>query len=431
MRTLFAALMLGALWTMVACTSAGENDTATPTVEQITALAETAVPSPTRLPSPEPTASEPLPLMIWFPDTLAPLDNGDAAELLSSQISGFQNANDDIFIDLRLKKASEVGGVMSTLRAAAPVAPGALPDLTLMRRADLLSAQQSGLIQPIDERALPGVIDNYPVAVNALGRADGTLFGVPYMIDVRHLALYAPAPIPQLSFEDVFIREIGYVFPAGRVSSMSDTFLAQYRAASEVIDTTALPIDLDALQTVFSFYDTAVSAGLIDPSIVDFTQITDYTNALRTGNISAGVVTSSIYLQLVRDNADLTYAPIPTESGELATVLDGWMWVLTTTDTARQARALRFVNWMLDTDRQDAYGQAVDLLPAQRTALRQWENEDYATFVESLLDAAALPIAETQDGAAARILQSAFTSVINGTRTPTQAVNDVVTQLPE
>ncbi len=430
MHKLLVGLLISVLGGISAC--AGGTTTLVPlTVERSAAQLATDTSQPTRLPSPEPTTASAQPLVIWFPDALAPLDSGDAAELLSAQISAFQNAFSDVFVELRLKRTGDVGGVMSTLRTAAPVAPGALPDLTLMRRADLISAQQSGLIHPISDDALPGVFANYPAAVEALARVEGALFGVPYMIDVRHLALRADAPITALSFDDVFTRELSFVFPAGRVTSMSETFLAQYRAARAEPSDLLLPIDLDALFVVFTFYDEAVTQGLISPTVTDFTQSADYLMGLSEGEISAGVVTSSSFMRLQRSNARLTYAPIPTESGELVTVIDGWVWVLTTADAARQTRALRFVNWMLDADRQSTYGQAADLLPAQRTALRQWDDVGYVTFIENLLDAAAPPIIEAQEGAAARILQSAFTSVVNDARTPAQAVNDVITQLPE
>src|SRR5262245_10748695 len=85
----------------------------------------------------EATARVPVTLNVRLPEPLAPIDNQDAADLLSEQISAFQAANDDIVVDFRLKKAQDVGGIMATLKAANLVAPGALPDLTLLRRSDM------------------------------------------------------------------------------------------------------------------------------------------------------------------------------------------------------------------------------------------------------------------------------------------------------
>ena len=92
--------------------------------------------------------------------------------------------------------------------------------------------------------------------------------------------------------------------------------------------------------------------------------------------------------------------------------------------------ALRFVNWMLDVDRQGRYNQAIFMLPSQRTALRQWEDSDYAAFVDALLNNATLPLSETTSGVTARAIQSALATVISGQRDAEQAAQDVITQLP-
>ena len=69
-----------------------------------------------RVPTPTPAAVEteesitPRTLHIWWPEPLASVNDEDAAEVLSAQISGFQNANPDVLIDFRLKAVATVGG---------------------------------------------------------------------------------------------------------------------------------------------------------------------------------------------------------------------------------------------------------------------------------------------------------------------------------
>src|SRR5262249_48641317 len=120
---------------------------------------------------------------------------------------------------------------------------------------------------------------------------------------------------------------------------------------------------------------------------------------------------------------------IPTVSGEPTTVVDSWMWVLTSTDSVQQTAAMRFLNWMQDADRQGAFNQSIDMLPSQRTALREWESPNYAAFVDTLLNNATMPLTESASGIAARAIQSALASVINGQRSAEQATQDVMTQL--
>lgn len=380
--------------------------------------------------TPEATAFTPMTLDIWWPEPLAPIDNQDAADLLSEQISAFQAANHDVTVEFRLKKAQDVGGIMSTLRAASLVAPGALPDLTLLRRSDLLSAVQAGLVMPIDERAENALLDNlYPMA-GALGRLNDRLYGLAYNLEIQHLA-YQPTLTPpdRWTFANVLDRRFAFVFPAGRANSLSDVFLAQYRAATGTRESSSLVVEAQPLRELFRFYEQAVTDQVVDPIVLEYIQPDDYGSGLAQGDIAAGVVTSSLYLKLTAAGAKLDFAAIPTVSGEAATVLDGWMWVLTSADAERQALALRFLNWMMDVDRQESYNGAISMLPSQRTALRQWEDADYAAFVDTLINNATLPLSDSAGGTTARLIQSALASVISGQRSAEQATQDVIAQM--
>ena len=92
----------------------------------------------------------------------------------------------------------------------------------------------------------------------------------------------------------------------------------------------------------------------------------------------------------------------------------------------RQARALRFLNWMLDADRQRQYAEIVHMLPSQRTALRQMPDTAYVDFVNTLLANATLPLAQSESGAAARAMQNALASVLSGQHTADDATREVM-----
>ena len=418
-----------AVWILAACAPQAVQPTeiastvtiGTPTLPAATLAAPATV---------EVTEPVTLTLNIWWPEPLAPIDNQDAADLLSEQISAFQAANHDVTVEFRLKKAQDVGGVMSTLKAASLVAPRALPDLTLLRRSDMLSAAQAGLIMPIDERAEAAILDNFQPMVNALGRMNDRLYGLPYNVEVQHIAYQAAlAPLTRWSFSDVLTNKIAFVFPAGRANSLSDVFLAQYRDATGTRESSALSVDADQLRELFQFYEQAVAEQLIDPIVLEYILPDDYRGGLATGDIPAGIVTSTLYLKMMEGGAKLGYAPIPTQSGQPATLIDGWMWVLTSADSEQQAIAMRFLNWMLDVDRQGRYNQAISMLPSQKTALRQWEDPGYASFIDTLLTNAGLPLTDSTGSATARVIQSALASVISGQRTAEQATQDVINQL--
>jgi ABC-type glycerol-3-phosphate transport system substrate-binding protein len=163
--------------------------------------------------------------------------------------------------------------------------------------------------------------------------------------------------------------------------------------------------------------------------VLDYSAPTNYTRDLAAGAISTAVVTSSQYLDMLADGQELDYGLIPTLTGQPATVLNGWMWVLTTPDVDRQTLAVAFIEWMLGGERQSEYNQAIHMLPSQRATLRRLDDAAYAQFVGRLLENATLPLTESQAGSAARGLQNALTAVLLGARTAEEATQEMVEQL--
>jgi ABC-type glycerol-3-phosphate transport system substrate-binding protein len=382
----------------------------------------------------------PTTLHVWWPEPLAPVDDEDAADLLSAQISAFQNANPTVLVDFRLKSVSdvvgqEIGTLMSTLRTAAGVAPSALPDLTLIRRADLLAAAQAGLLQPL--RTPPAILNDLHPVVAELGSAEGETYGLAYMVDVEHLAFLDNTETPtRWRLDDVIDSEFTYVFPAGRVNTLSSVFLAQYldagqseTASQELLIGGELAIDENVLRSVYAFYEQAVETGVINPDVLEYITPRDYAVPLAEGELNAGVLNSTLYLTLRSQGAALDYAMFPTASGESATVADGWLWVLTTSDAGQQEAAMLFLNWMMGVERQERYSRAIHMLPSQRTALRGFSDTDYTEFVDGLLTRATLPLSDTGGGTPARIVQSGLAMVIGGQRTADQATREVIAQL--
>jgi ABC-type glycerol-3-phosphate transport system substrate-binding protein len=278
--------------------------------------------------------------------------------------------------------------------------------------------------------------DLHPV-IAELGSVDEQAYGLAYMVDVEHMAFLEGVETPgRWRFEDVLESEFAFVFPAGRVNTLSSVFLAQYldagqsqTASAELLLGGELAIDENVLRRVFEFYEAAVEEGVIEPEVLEYLTPTDYATPLVEGEINAGVVTSSLYLTLRAEGAALDYGLIPTSSGEAATVADGWMWVLTTPDAGQQEAAMLFLNWMMGVERQERYSRAVHMLPSQRTALNGLSDTDYAAFVDGLLTRATLPLSDTGGGTPARVMQSALAMVIGGQRTADQATREVIAQL--
>lgn len=397
--------------------------------------AVTQAATPTITPSPAPTETGPTRLSVWWPAPLAPLDNSDAVDILSEQISGFQVAQGNVIVELRWKNESDPGGILATLRTASPVAPGALPDLTLMRRADLVSAVQAGLIYPLEDRVSTAITgDLYAIAIE-LGTVGGQLYGLPYALETQHLA-YLPAETGDETaptdwrFSDILQANFAFVFPAAQATDLNSLVYTQYLAAGGTPPTGgAVTLNEEALLTTLNFYENALNQGLIDPAALNYSSSADYLTALVEGDIQAGLVESTRYLELVQAGVPLAFAPIPTQSGDPISEVDGWMWVLTTANTDRQALAARFLNWMLNANRQGEYNRTVNMLPSQRTAMQQWEDDAYLTFARELLSHGVLPLSDAEGGAFARAIQTALIAVLSGQDTAAEATQILIGQI--
>lgn len=423
----FAALACMAAL-LAAC--GGEAATTIEPLDAPTLLPPTPTPAPT--PTFLPTPAGPTALLVWWPEPLAPVGDVAAAAILSAQIEAFEQAHADIMIESRLKKPKDVGGIMETLRVASAVAPGALPDLTLLRREDLLVAVQSGLVQPLEGLVSSAILGSLYTAALELGQVNGQLYGLPYILDVNHIAYRGDFLSDEFAlFETVLARGRRFVFAAGNLNAISGVFLTQYLSAGGSLSDISLgEINPNALEAVLRFYEQAVAAGLVDPAVLTFASADDYVAALRDSTLDAGVVSSTVYLNLAADDPGLAFAPVPMQAGQPTTLLNGWLWVITTANADRKMMAAAFLEWMMEAGGQADYTEAIHMLPSQRAAMRQLDiNPLYVDFVTQLLGNAILLPPEIGSSPTARAMQNALAAVLSGQRSAEQAAQDVLNQL--
>ncbi len=375
-------------------------------------IAMTATPLPTPSPAPEQRT-----IRVWWPDELYPAEGSEAAAILQSQFDLFRQTYNSYAVEIRRKRSHGPGGILASLRTAAPVAPGALPDLTLMRREDLITAAQEGLIVPLDEW-IPADLSgsNLFSGVRALGEVDGVLYGIPYALNARHTLYRASVfDTPPQTFADVLQAETPYLFAAND-APVSWTVLLQYLAAGgQLVDGKgAATLSPDALQIVLEFYAEGEARGVFSPALLDYTQPQDYWNAFLSGEAHLVTVETQTYLS--QRDAVQSVAPsiIPTADGEPLTVLDGWMWVVTTPNPDHQRQALAFLSWMMRVSHQSAFSEAFGVLPSQVRALRLWEDRAYADFARALITTAIVFPEVRRNNVAAIALQNAVADVIKG-----------------
>lgn len=373
-----------------------------------------------------------LTLEIWLPDTLMPPDSA-AYDRLNNQITAFERAHPGIQVLMRVRLSSETGtaapgDLLYALRTSAAVAPGALPDLALLRRADLVAANGYRVLAPLDGFT----VSTYdaaamPPSVQALRLVDGDQVGIPYLIQVEHMA-YLDEPPAESSFDAFLAYGERFAFPAGRANALPRLFLAQYTdAVGPIAADGSTTLDAEGLRAVYEFYERAQADDLLPPEINTFASSTDYLVLLLDADLRAAAISSTLYLRVAAEfDNPIYYGPLPTFSGTPNTIVDGWLWAVTTRDGARAAAARLLLEWLFEPERQFLLAQTVPALPSQPAALRLWADEDYAAFVSGLLAQAALP--PDALSATGRALQTGLLGVLSGDRTAAQAVRDVIAQ---
>jgi ABC-type glycerol-3-phosphate transport system substrate-binding protein len=387
----------------------------------------------TPVPTDEVTPAVSANMVLWWPEALAPSDLPRATELLGQQIADFAISVDGgVDVEFRRKSYQDTGGILSTLRTAGTVAPGVLPDLTLIRRSDLASAVQDGVIHPLEGFVSSAIIGDLYDSALELGQVDGQIYGLPYTLDVLHLSYQSDETVPEWSFAAVLDSESAFVFPAGRVNGINNTFYLQYLDAGGTAPRSdgSMRLNEDALRTVLDFYEQAYTLGIVDGRVFEYASATDYKAALLTAEINMAVLDSTTYMDLIAEGVDLLSASIPTESGQAVSVVDGWMWVMTTDNTDRQELAASFLNRMMDTSSQREYAEAVHMLPSQRMALLDMAPDLVdVELMDSLLDNAVIPLPENAGGSVARAMQNALIAVLSGESTAEEAVQVVIEQV--
>lgn len=435
-------LLCTCLLILVACGGNDSNNSLEATETQI-------IPTPTQIgvdqPTPQPSDEAPPPematLRVWWPDTLAPVGNETVTQLLNRQFRDFeafieQAEDGNLEIDFRRKTISDVGGIMSTLRAARSVAPNALPDVTIVRRADLLTAVNEGLVQPLTGVASPSPIvisDLYDVGLS-LGQVNNDLYGLAYLLDVTHFTYLVddettPTTIMNWSFADVLTRETPFLFPALRANGVNSTFMSQYLANGGVIPTqdNNYAVRENVLLDTLQFYEQAAQATLIDNSVFNYVTSADYLELLSANEITQAIITSDRYFSLRLLNQEWNVAPIPTENGGNVALANGWMWVVVTSDPSRQALAIEFINWMMDASRQREYAEVIYRLPSQESALLNFDHTLLdVSIMDNLLNGAIIILPDNVGGTIARAMQDALIAVINGESTAEEATQAVL-----
>lgn len=377
------------------------------------------------------------PLLAWLPAPLISDESGDAFALLQEHTSAFSSGN-NIEVEYRIKEVGVAGGIMSSIRTASEVAPGALPDIALIRRRDFTPTQARQYLYSMETLFSSALISDLGIALEfgQIPQEGGiALYGLPYFFEV--LLAVSTQPLADealgLRFDDVLAQGATLLFPAARSTGLNQTFYLQYLAAGgSTSRDDVVTIDEDALFAVLEFYEQLVQMELIPVDDLSYQTPADYHAEFVSDTDSAkiAVFSSSEYLSMLDQHGiNLFPSNIPTASGESMSTRDGWLWVIITPDQTRQTLSARFLEWITEPAFHAEFAKALYQLPTQPAILRDSlpEGVDHL-FFEDLLYKGILPLPESEGGTAPRIMQEAFSRVLHGEASAASATRQVMSQ---
>lgn len=420
--------LVSLLWLLAGCSGEDTPQTAPEadaTPSAVEATPATAMLEPATEASPVPAEPGVITLTWWTPPSFSPVGDDEASQLVAANLERFTEANPSLVVQPVQKAPYGEGGLLDYLLTTQKVVPALLPDLLTLSGEEIAVAQRAGLLQPLDNLLSADLLaDLYPFALEE-GRLDGEMYGVQFEADIEHVAYNTGrmASVPR-TWADVLDANRLYLFPTGSESNPGDAFLTQYMAAGGELGGRNAPIVLDesALFDVLSFYEQGRKQGTIPATVLGLDTAEATWPPIVERRADIGHVLASRYLAERDRSPDLAFGPIPTRDDTPATISRGWTLAIVTDDPERQAAAVRLVESLLDAELNSQWAQASNRLPARRTALSMWDQQDpYTSFLHWQLEAAAVRPSGSSYLEAARIMSEAQRSVLNGTASAQEA----------
>lgn len=340
-------------------------------------------------PTPETTetaAATPAPvtqLTIWVPPELDPDLDTEASVLFTNRLQLFSDLNGGLSINVRVKAASGIGGLLDALTATSAAAPDALPDLIALSRPDLETAALKELIFEVDGLTeIPDDADWYGFTRD-MALLQGGTFGLPFAADSMVL-VYRPASIPEFpgSWSGLFETESVLAFAAE--SDQAIFPLALYESAGgSVQDNQRRPmLAVDPLTEVFRLFEEGVQTGTFPDWLSQYQTTGQVWTAFREGQTSLAVINLSDFLQELP--ADSSIAPLFPVSESAVSLGTGMSWAVSTPDENRQPFAVELAEFLVEPEYLGEWTAAAGYIPTRPSSLDAWQDQSLRTIVSQV-----------------------------------------------
>ena len=376
--------------------------------------------------TPEPVTE----LTLWVPPEMDPLMDAEASQILNSRLQSFSDQNDGIEINVRIKAASGVGGLLDALTATNAAAPEALPDLIALSRSDLETAALKNLIFPLDGLTeIPDDNDWYDFT-RQMALLQGSTFGLPISADSLVL-VYHGGSFEQLptSWSDIFETDAVFAFPVESDRSLFQMSLYQ-AAGGSLQDNQRRPVlEVAPLTATFRLFREGVEAGVISEALLQYQTDAQVWTAFQEGQANIVVTWLSNYLQdAPTDAVLLPMLAIDNNSVSLGT---GMSWALATPDVNRHDIAIELAEFLAEPAFLADWDAAMGYLPPRPSALGNLPDENLQSSLNQIALMTRLRPSNDIVSSLGPIIRDQTRQVLQGLVDPSQAAQVAVESLEE
>jgi len=396
-------------------------------------VVSTATPSPTMrqvTPQSTPTqvTTETVNLRIWVPPIFDPEADTRGGNLLKARLNIFERRRPEIKLEVRVKAVDGPGGLIDSLTTTSAAASLAMPDLIALPEDLLEIAALKGFLHPLDQFSEIQDDTDWFAFSEAMSQIQGSIYAIPFASDFQVL-IYRKNIIetPPDNWEMTYELNTPLVFSAADEQALFT--LIQYQAAGGAVrDSEDRPsLDSEALKNVFSFYQQAELAEVMPYWLTQYQDDEQIWTAFEENRADLVVSWMSRYLTLEDDN--ISFAPIPTSSGDPFTYATGWSWAFPTQKETHLTLSLELAEFLTEKEFLTIWNQETGFVPPRPSSIRDWEEVEIKIITNQIASNARLIPSPDIITSLGDILQQATVQVLKRQDEPLTAAQNASASL--
>lgn len=338
-----------------------------------------------------PISASPSALIVWLPPRFDPNDGSLAASILQARIDEFVDQHPQVRVDVRVKAQEGTGGLLDSLQQAQAAAPLALPDVVLLPHTQLSAAVASDLLLPFASLGSESASADWYEFARDMASVQGQTYGLPFGADALVTAVHptAVANYPE-SWSALLEARLPLGFAAADPQALFTLAELQGASGEQGIQDGQVSFSQETLLSVFEFFEGAAERNVFPFWLTQYQNQEQSWQAFTEGRVP--MVASRISRVFDTRNTDIAGAPLPTHDGSATTLVEGWVWSVTTPDSAKTELAEELAAFLTAPEFLAQFSAAAGLLPARPSSLAAWSPDARQALASQLVEnAVALP----------------------------------------